>query len=804
MVRKLLFIGIIALISSSCVYFNTFYNAWRKFEQAEENQRRADQNRLQTNIEIVNRADLPKEPSISLNDKTLFKAAIDKANKVVVFHPNSKYVDDALWIIGKSRFNMGEFTTCDKRLRELVIKFPESKYVDEAYFYIGMSQFWLKKYDLALDAFDHLQEVKKSPYRDDAAFMIAYMDFIQGNYKSANTSFADFLKEFPKSDSAATAQFFTGVGHDSLGEYLQALAAFEQIDRYKPSRELYFDARYAYGSTAFKADSIELGMRIFDDLSRQERYFSRSSVIRLKLAEGMNLSGKNEDAIKEYLKVIEQFPKTEQSTEAYYQLGLIYQNDIYDLASAKDYFNKATQEKRDSPFRNLALAKSAQITKLENYRDRLNRDLQPADSSGDSLGNRGDDITAPGEAPAVDANVQKSIKDPDEYQRLLDQQMSDSLRGFLQMPPGESLPPGIVPDTLPPRPNPEKVDKARIDSAAVDTLAATDDVEIMFLLAELYHHDLNRPDSALSEYMQLAQTYPQSNYAPQALLASAFICEERRDGLAADSIYKKIIRSYPSSEQARYAITRIDGASIPMNENPAALFQQAEDLYFLYGDADSAAAMLDFIEARFPQSEYAAKCAFTRAWIIDENLAIDGDSASYHAFAEVADRYPETIYAENARIKMGLIKKQQPAKQPDHPANNHDQPLNPLEDSLARARADSLRQLAYTLPRAPAVKDTGEFLYPQELLSEKRKGAVTFKIKLDLFGNVIDYELLGPSGNAQIDSVAIVALRNTTFDMSTVEDLSALDDYFRYDIRFEPPELDEFYNPYRDREDWGQ
>ena len=140
-------------------------------------------------------------------------------------------------------------------------------------------------------------------------------------------------------------------------------------------------------------------MRIFDDLSRQERYFTRSSIIRLKLAEGMNLSGKNEDAIKEYLKITEQFPKTEQSTEAYYYLGLIYQNNIYDLASAKDYFNKATQEKRDSPFRNLAIARAAQITKLENYREKLKKDSR-ASPPGDSLSSPPDDGQASGKPAA--------------------------------------------------------------------------------------------------------------------------------------------------------------------------------------------------------------------------------------------------------------------------------------------------------------------------------------------------------------------------------------------------------------------
>ena len=97
--------------------------------------------------------------------------------------------------------------------------------------------------------------------------------------------------------------------------------------------------------------------------------------------------------------------------------------------------------------------------------------------------------------------------------------------------------------------------------------------------------------------------------------------------------------------------------------------------------------------------------------------------------------------------------------------------------------------------------------YPAELMEQriKKRGRVMFKIKLDLFGNIIEHELLGPSGSDLIDSVAVEALLNTTFDMSSVDDLSLLNDYFRYDISFAPPDnwedrfrYDTIDDPYRD------
>jgi TolA-binding protein len=825
MLRRLMAILIIPFVVS-CVYYNLFYNARRSFKTAEQNQLRTEENKRSQNKAPKNRAAPPEQPSISLNDKTLYKTAIDKANRVIVYHPESKYVDDALWIIGKSRYNMAEFTTCDKKLKELVVKYPNSVYLDDGYYYMGMSQFWLTEYDLANEAFGKLMEIKKTPYKDDAAFVSAYIEFVQQNYIPAITSFESFLERFPRAESSATAQFFVGVCHDSLNNYLKAMAAYNRVNKYKPSYDLYFDARFAYGSVALKADSIQLGMSIFENLARQERYFGRSSMIRLKLADGKYRLGKTDEAIDEYLEIIEQFPKTNESAEAYYNLGLIYQNTRDNLDSAKTCFNNATKEKKDSPFYNLALARSAQISKLETYRTKLGRIKAGFEDSTDSNQNPMPDTVSLQDSLTSAPESYRYSYDPTGDHATSGNAMPDeggtgeqqSYLSLLQerMAMGERLSPA---DSMYMRQNPMHFDPAsdpnikdssgiagisdtvsalsgESDSLGQDTSSVRDDVEIRFLLAELYHHDLNRPDSALNEYLSLAEAYPESEYAPRALLASAFIYEAKKDSANAVRIYRRIVQSYPTSEQARYAVSGISDLEIPFDKNVARLYSQAENMYFIDDNSDSALTLFGYIEANFPGTEYAAKSAFASAWIKSRLVQDDGDSSAYYAYTHIVDRYPETPYADDAKIRLGLVVRESPEPSDQSQPGQEDSgqgSVNPQEDSLRQAVADSLKR---TLPRAPAVKDTGEFVWPDSLIREgfKRTVVVIFKIKLDLFGNVIDFEQLGPSGHPEIDSSATVAMKNTTFDMSNLEDLSMLDEYFRYDMRLEPPKYDDFFD----------
>lgn len=806
------------LTTTSCVYFNTFYNANQKFRAAEKNQRGIRLQHQQKDTTIPNRAAKPVEPTVSVNDKTLYKEAIDKANKVALYHPDSKYADDALWLIGKARYNINEFVACDKSLKELVVNFPKSKFVGDAYFYMGMSQFWLDKHDLAYESFNHIKDMKKSPYKDDALFVMAYIDYLDKNFASALSSFANMVAEYPNSDSAGAAQFFVAVCYDSLGQYQEALQAYKDVDKYRRSYDLDFDARYAYGSAALKADSISLGMSVFNSLAKDERFFDRSSLIRLKLAEGKNLMGNTGDAVTEYLGVVEQYPQTEQAAEAYYRLGMLYQDDLDSLEKAKEHFNKATQEKRDSKFRNLALARAAQITKLETYKSRLGLDKAPkppsspaADSSAvpDSGASAVQDSILPQQ---IAANNSDSLARPNTLGPIFQEMLRDANE---MGPPAPEIGRNdsslvVGPDyqniDIPPVMEPVQVVSDTSAIAGTDSSSAnSEDTEIRFMLAELYHHDLNRPDSALHEYLLLADNYPGSPYAPKALLASAFIYEGKGDTAEAREIYQRLIDSYPSSSQAQYAVNEIEGASIPFEQNVALLYKQAEDQYFIQNDPVAAMELFKSIQTGFPTSDYAAKSAYASAWIMRNTHREEGDSSAYLAYQNVVEKYPETVYADKAKMEMGLVKKDKPES---NKKKNTDQNKSPQPDSSGLAKADSLQQYAGTLPPAPPVKDSAEFLYPVQLLNEghKEKGKVTFKVKADLFGNVVDYQLLGPSGNSLIDSVATQALLRTVFDTSNLADLSLLNEYFRYDIKFEPPRdwEDRFdhadpYDPYHDQ-----
>ena len=777
---------------------------------------------------------------INQQQTTLYKDAIEKAKKVLLFHPNSKWADDALWLIGKSYYNMGDFLMADRRFKELVTNHPESKFADDCYFYMGLCQINMGHNDQALSAFSSLENSpKRSPYLPDVVFAKGCMEMASENYSAAEALFGEYLRKYSGDDSAASAMFNVGVCRERMKDYAGAFRAYAAVRKYDPSRTLLFDARLASASAALAGDSVRAGMQILEELANDQRYFSHSSDIHLKMAEGYYLQGEIDKAVETYENVTTQNPRTPQSAEAYYRLGLIYQNDKFDLAAAKEAFNKAQAESPNSEYRNMALSRAAQIAKLETYQLQLQRadslvrmeqigpaqrispsipdtsSRSPVESNGavDSLRS---EIVGNDSMPQKDSSkISEPTRTSSDSSTLLAAVRGDSgvpINSLLRILGGDSVahsPNPIPRDSSSGAPNsvsitlpdstaarePEHSGGAAAGPPGVPDEVANSDsirqaiiqsaVETRYLLSELYAYELNRPDSALHEYLLIAQEYPESPYASKSLLAAAEIEFGRNDTASAKAHLEELITRFPDTPQAAQAAELLQ-RPLEFQNNALNLYAAAESLVFEANRPDSAMALLKYIESRYP--DLAPKASYMVAWILDQVLGVE-DSSAYYAYSAVVKNYPETEYAAAAGDRLSAK-----VKEERKPTTPRERPQEPGEQP--QETPDTSQQLAQGFPLAPQPKVTGQFIYPEALLSQDLRGKVIFKIKIDISGKVDEYKIIGPSGQHAIDSSATAALLQTEFDTSQL-DLSQLDGYFQYSIQFKRPNINIFNDPYR-------
>jgi TonB family protein len=220
---------------------------------------------------------------------------------------------------------------------------------------------------------------------------------------------------------------------------------------------------------------------------------------------------------------------------------------------------------------------------------------------------------------------------------------------------------------------------------------------------------------------------------------------------------------------------------------PEKAYLQTERVLFLEGKVDSALSLYDFIIQEFPSSRYAGKSAFAKAWIV-EYYANPGDSTVILAYQSVIDQYPETEYAEEAKIRLGLSQRIQSTVPVAREATSSEEE----KDSTTLAAAPDTSGPEF--PMAPNPFRRGEFVYPESEIWTDIEGAVLLKIKIDFDGKVTEAEVVSSLDNIWIDEAARQAALNTTFETDKFE-MVQLGGYFLYSVEVKPPNLDPHTDP---------
>ncbi len=672
--NKFQIILILSLFLLSCTYYNTFYNAKKSFKEGEKAQKGL----------------APGKKSATANKK--YEEAIKKASKVLTFHPKSKWADDALFLIGRAYYNMGEYAKAERKFKELLASFPKSKLVEECHYYVSRCHYESGNEQDAIQSLKMIVQSSKADKkkRVEAAFMLGEIYFEREEYDDAISHYQHLVENYKKDTLASFAQARIGESCWLKKDYASAKEAFAQMEKYDPKPDELFESKFKSGECCYLMEDFEEGMNIFTRLAKESKDSEKLPSVKLKIAEGILLSGKTEEAIQEYDNIIKDYPKTEHSAAALYQLGMIHQDRFGDLKKAKAMFDSCKTQSPRSKIAQEALTKSANISKVEQYQEQLFED----------------ETEKPGRA--------------------------------------------------------------------------------LFLLAEHYLTQMNQPDSALAEYLILADKYPESEYATKSLYAAAWILQNiKHDTTQAEDIYQRILRDYPGSDYLKPAMEFLEVSPDSLEiDNPEREYLEAERMLLEYDNVDSALVLYNRVIERFPQSIYAGKSAYALAWIT-EHYANPGDSTVALGYQRVIDEYPNSEYADAARIKLGRTPKM---RTPPPPSPQEEEP--PEEQLPDTSQVDTTLSSEPSIPMAPQPLKRGKFVYPESEIESGIEATVVLKIMIDFEGKVRDAVLVNKTDNYWIDEAAKKAALETTFDPEKI-DMMLLDGWFLYNVEVRPPEADD-------------
>ena len=334
----LLVLGVWCLLVVNCAYFNTFHNAQNYFRQGK---KLVIHDTLKTDSEFF--------------DKT-----IEKTTAVIIKYPNSRYVDDALFMMGASYYYKGDYRRALEKLDFIVLNYPASKFQDDALYYKGLAHYQQKKFGAAIIALMQARESKQ--YRVKAIIALCYVYFKDHNYLSLTEVAAELIKEGIDKrekrwvlDLLGEAQFKQAFYEDALVSFRELLS----ITRLKEDRrkitlkiaEIYLEMgdydrcqEFLEGQAdlEFKSILADLNVKLGDIMKAKELYFDIainssfdfSAETFYKLAELYKTDDSLEQAIAYYDSSVGRAPMSEYGVKA---------KKMGDILRKVDIFSKETE-----------------------------------------------------------------------------------------------------------------------------------------------------------------------------------------------------------------------------------------------------------------------------------------------------------------------------------------------------------------------------------------------------------------------------------------------------------------------------
>jgi len=691
------FFIIVLMLFISCAYYNTFFNAKKFFKEAEDERKK----------QIAKQATQAKKGTgVSSTVKQKYAKAIEKASKLLEFYPNSKYVDDALFLLGKSFFYKTEYRKAKRKFEELINNFPESEFVPEARLWLGKTNTELRDYETAEKNFhDILLGKAKQRIIDEAQFLLGGLHFHKEDYIIALREYETAAKHAKDKTLRSEAYLQMGECHLQLKDYAAAATSFEKARKYSPDVKTEYNSYFKAGLS--RKELQEYGNAIADftellgDINNEDNW----PECKFQIAECLYLKGELSNAISWYESLVDEHKKTDAAAKAYFNLGIIYQNEESDYEQAKEYYDLAAKEYSRSE---ITLQAKANFNSIKNM-FALKEDIKEQEkriAAGDSI------------AAAMDSlEVDSSLVDIEDTE----QQLSDSAFTAQDSLAGEdSLKQKDEDEKKISTPFPERAEDKKKSTKKLSLKSGelgTPEEELIkdkLMLAEIYLFDFNQPDSAMYEYLEVLQRDTTIANASKAVFSIGFIfANYKNDTVVADSIFEELIAAYPNTVYAEKAREYLDLPALEKTDDVALKkFKQAEKQYIDDNNYKAALISYEKVVDNYPESALASKSLYAMGWIYENNL--DQNDKALEIYQKLVDDYSGTKYANDIKKKIDEVNKQ------------HEQQKKESEAAELASKKEAEEQDA-TEEKADETKDTGEESYREMLTREMQKDNVRIR-----------------------------------------------------------------------------
>ena len=343
------------LFLKGCAYFNTFYNAEEHFQTAER-------------IRIENLGN--QIPSRAILE---YEKAIEKSDKVLSDFSDSRYVNQAKLLKGKSHFFRREYNSAVSVFNELKLE-EDVLYSQEAIYWLALCK-WkdLKPLPAIKDLENIVQKVDNKDFQSNVYLSIGEIYLSINNTMSAFDNFEKGAKL--SKNRNLREQIYFQIAEISFDEknFEKALESYQNVLSNTISITRIQDSNLKIAQIYRLTGEIEQSVAKIKDLIIDEDFESIKPDLDLELTKIELGRGKVNFAIENLDRIGQDYKNTKTAIEAYYILSNIYlSNPNIDYKKAQFFMNESMKQNTNSPFKVLIDKKREDVNKLIELESLLN------------------------------------------------------------------------------------------------------------------------------------------------------------------------------------------------------------------------------------------------------------------------------------------------------------------------------------------------------------------------------------------------------------------------------------------------
>lgn len=665
-------------------YFNLYYNITDLFSQAEKiiSEQKKD-------LFAIN------DPYIPPQANPLLNKVVEKCSRLLQFHTNSSYVDDALLIIGKSFYYQQNYVKAYRKFQELILTQVNSDLLFEAELWAAKTEMRMKNFTDGLASLELIRQ--KAVQEDEPLFLReVYLELIKYYVHIKNTVLAiDYCNQFinisTNKEINAEIAFERGKLYLAINDYENAIKSFEEVNKHSPTFEIEFAAAVERGAALRTLGNEEEAFNIYLSLKNQQKYIDQLDIIELELGNSHRSLNRYDEAYKSYKFVDTSFANTTTAGTARFKLGELFEYNLFDFDSAAFYYRRSVESATPIEYLTKARIKNTLFAKYKNVSAELNDYKKQLLYSRDERAFLRDSIAFVRDTSTVtDEEIAKLFEPKDESAidttELENQTTSTQLGGEdekvtkiffdnqqqtqfnnqqTQQQGGEIK--------IPPR-------RPTISEDSIVVILAKNSLE----LANLFFVEFNLGDSAYYYYTLILEKYPSQRYLGSTLYGLAIYYESEGNKIKSDSLYNVIYENFRNEQVVNAAATKLNKPLIDIDFDPAEEDYLTAESFLLENEYHKSVSSFLTIPKLHPTSPLAPKALYTSGWILENKLLLL-DSAAI-VYDSVLTKYPQTIYASTVRPKVSYYKQE--------------------KERIRIAKEDSLRKIQEEIDKQKAKEDS--------------------------------------------------------------------------------------------------